>query len=367
MDVGHSKLRMVTPMKIGSYSLAMLSVHELETSNSVTEKRQQLNGIQPQSNPPVKLEISEQAKQTLQQELERSKTTGSSSTAAFSLDKYVSSQTLMKKSLLEQILSAITGKKIHIRLYPEESSAKSEETVAASQMQLSFSRIQMSQQPVQPALQAVTRTETYMESERLSFSAAGSVQTADGREIQFSSQFDMSREFYASSVTQSIGKLTDPLTINFGGGPAGLTDQKYDFDLNGDGKREQISFVTPESGFLTLDRNHDGAVNDGSELFGPASGNGFGELRMFDGDHNGWIDENDAVFHELKIWSKDASGKDQMVSLAEKGVGAIFLGSVKAEFSLKNLEQTNGASQRAGLFLKEDGNAGTVQQIDLVV
>ena len=53
---------------------------------------------------------------------------------------------------------------------------------------------------------------------------------------------------------------------------------------------ENIAFVEPGSGMLALDRNGDGKVNDGRELFGPTAGNGFAGACRPDADGNRWID-----------------------------------------------------------------------------
>ena len=90
--------------------------------------------------------------------------------------------------------------------------------------------------------------------------------------------------------------------------------------------------MNPESGFLALDKNSDGIINDGSELFGTKTGNGFSELAEYDSDGNGWIDENDEVYDQLKVWVKDENGKDTLLSLKEANVGAICLGSSKTTF-----------------------------------
>ncbi|NLD47470.1 MAG: hypothetical protein GX660_09755, partial [Clostridiaceae bacterium] len=143
---------------------------------------------------------------------------------------------------------------------------------------------------------------------------------------------------------------------------------KINFDLDFDGKTEQISFVSKESGFLALDLNNDGVINDGRELFGPQTGDGFSELAKYDLDENNWIDENDAVFSKLKIWVKDDSGKDMLFTLAEKGIGALYLGNVNTPFSLKDASNNlNGVIRKSGVFLKENGTAGTIQHIDLAV
>ncbi|MGE5583610.1 MAG: hypothetical protein ACM3X9_13910 [Bacillota bacterium] len=186
--------------------------------------------------------------------------------------------------------------------------------------------------------------------------------------INFQTQLTMSRQFIASSniTIKGKGAPIDPLVINFDGNAGDLTTVKYSFDLDMDGTGEEISFLREGSGFLALDLNNDGVVNDGSELFGPSSGNGFSELAQYDSDQNGWIDENDAVFDKLRIWSKDSTGKDVLFGLGQKGIGAIFLGNISARYTFNNAEnQTLGQAQKAGIFLREDDSAGTVQQIDL--
>lgn len=105
-------------------------------------------------------------------------------------------------------------------------------------------------------------------------------------------------------------KKVDPLIVNFSGTAAQLTDTKYQFDLNSDGRKDNISFVQPGSGFLAVDKNDDGKINNGKELFGPNAGNGFDELAKYDADGNQWIDESDPIFKQLKIWTKDAKGND---------------------------------------------------------
>ncbi len=217
------------------------------------------------------------------------------------------------------------------------------------------------------------RQETHYEAEQTGFQAQGMVKTADGREIAFSLQFSMSREhLQQNEVSVRLGdaarQAKDPLVINFTGGTAQLTPTKFSFDLNADGSAELISFVAPGSGFLALDKNQDGKINNGGELFGPASGNGFSELAAYDQDGNQWIDENDAVFSQLKAWRKDAQGNDQLAALNEIGVGALYLGNAATEFSFMDANrQLDGQLRSSGIYLNENGSAGSMQQIDLAI
>ncbi len=206
------------------------------------------------------------------------------------------------------------------------------------------------------------------EVEQATFKTQGVVKTADGREIAFETELQMSRE----SVTvkdfhlRAGDALIDPLVINFAGNAAELTDEKIDFDLDADGERESVSFVKAGSGFLVLDRNGDGIATDGSELFGPTSGDGFAELAAHDQDGNGWIDEADAVYNDLRVWTKDASGGDLYSTLTEKNVGAIYLRNVSTNFTLQDSTgDTAGKVRTTGMYLTEDGRANTIQQVDL--
>jgi len=211
--------------------------------------------------------------------------------------------------------------------------------------------------------------ESHYEYESTSFSSSGKILTEDGREIDFSVNLNMSREFFSeeSMSVRAGDALKDPLVINFSGKAAELSQDTFSFDIDNDGHENQISFLKPGSGFLALDKNGDNTINNGSELFGPQSGNGFQDLAAYDLDGNNWIDENDAIFDKLRIWTKDAEGNDVLFALGEKGIGAIYLDSAATLFSMKDSENNlQGQVQSTGLFLGENGGVGTVQQIDLV-
>lgn len=209
----------------------------------------------------------------------------------------------------------------------------------------------------------------YEESEETSFSTVGTVRTADGREINFNVNVGMSREFrqyYREELQLADFQMCDPLVINLDTDVAELSDQKFYFDIDGDGVKDEISGLGSGSGYLALDKNGDGIINDGNELFGTKSGDGFADLAQYDDDGNGWIDENDAIWSKLKIWCKDENGNDVLYRLADKGVGAICLQKAATDFTLKNDEgQTNGAIRSTGVFLYENGNVGTVQHLDV--
>lgn len=120
------------------------------------------------------------------------------------------------------------------------------------------------------------------------------------------------------------------------------------------------------SGFLVLDAVGGGRVESGRQLFGPTSGDGFADLAAYDSDANGWIDEADPVFGRLGVWTPDAEGGGAVRSLAEAGVGALGLDRVATPFALKDGTEL-GAVRSSGVYLREAGGAGTLQQVDVVV
>lgn len=202
--------------------------------------------------------------------------------------------------------------------------------------------------------------------ENTSFSSSGTAVTAGGRTLNFSISVEMSRSFMeAYEVTGKTEIYTDPLVINLDTHDAALSDLHFFFDLDGDGEKETLSGLDSASGFLALDRNGDGEINDGSELFGAKTGDGFKELAQYDQDGNGWIDEGDEVFRKLSVWVQCGGGQAKLLSLTEANVGAIFLGSRETQFSLTNSSGDVGAmARRTGIYLKESGEAGTVQHLD---
>lgn len=219
-------------------------------------------------------------------------------------------------------------------------------------------------------IQTVTSS-FFSEQEVTEFSTNGRVCTADGREISFGLSIEMSRSFVQETEVYTEGSfiLKDPLVINLDTDIAEVKDMKFFFDLDADGEEEEISELGSGSGYLALDKNGDGVVNDGSELFGTKSGDGFAELAAYDEDGNRWIDEADEIFSKLKVWVRDENGENRMLDLKEAGIGAIYLGNADTKFSLNNAgtNATNAVIQKTGVYLREDGTAGTVQHVDLAL
>jgi Ca2+-binding EF-hand superfamily protein len=113
------------------------------------------------------------------------------------------------------------------------------------------------------------------------------------------------------------------------------------FDLFDNGKKVNTGWVSSGDGLLVLDRNHDGIVNTGAELFGTSTqlsdgtraSDGYTALREFDANNDGLINRDDAVFADLRVWidgnSDGVSDAGETKSLDSLGISSINLtGSV---------------------------------------
>ena len=271
----------------------------------------------------------------------------------------------LKWRVLKLLLEKLTGRKI--RIYggpPEQRDIEPLEAPADAAAS--------GEEPLQGWGVAIEAHSLEIEEEEAAFQASGQVQTADGRTLRFDLDVLMQRawrqERHGSLLFGDAARFADPLVVSLTDGPVTLTERTHAFDLDADGTEESIAFVAPGAAFLALDRNADGRINDGTELFGPRTGHGFAELADLDEDGNGWIDEADPAFGRLRLWTRPDDATDALQPLAQAGIGAISLDHAATPFSLKNgANEWLGRTRSSGVYLRENGQAGLVQEIDLAV
>lgn len=229
-----------------------------------------------------------------------------------------------------------------------------------------------SSQPAPPAPAFSLRYDyqsTTLRAESLSVAISGQVQTADGRQIDLALSVQMQRvEVASASISLRAGAaLKDPLVVNLGSGPVQLDAKATtSFDLDADGSLENMALLSGSSAFLALDRNGNTRIDNGRELFGALSGNGFADLAGYDEDGNGFIDEGDSVFSQLQLWRPGANG-GQLTGLQSAGIGALALANAQGNFDLVSGDALQGRVRGTGVFLYESGAVGSLQQIDLAV
>ncbi|MDT8407629.1 MAG: hypothetical protein RQ715_10305 [Methylococcales bacterium] len=270
----------------------------------------------------------------------------------------------LNMEILRRTMAALTGKAL-----PESKHQPIQDPAQVSQGELSLTQPPGQARGQSEFALSYQFAELRYEYEALSFSAQGSVTLQDGRTFDISAAFSQQRSFvqYASfSVTMGEAEKIDPLVLNFTGSTAALTGQRFDFDLNADGETERLASLAGGNAYLALDRNQDGMINDGRELFGPETGNGFKELARYDQDGNGFIDEGDAIFKQLSLWFQGETDT-QLVSLQQQGVGAIYLHALDTSFAMQQQQQTVADLVKSSIYLTEAGQTGFVQQLDFRV
>lgn len=173
---------------------------------------------------------------------------------------------------------------------------------------------------------------------RVGFDAAlaGTFTTSDGRQVSFAATvhvevgLDVQFSFGREEIAPPAPAQADPLALDLDGdNDISLTPYQHGatFDINGDGILDQTAFVQGQDVFLGLDRNNNGFIDNGRELFGDQHGaaSGYLELAKYDDDQNGVIDQSDSIYQQLLGVRLGQQGLLETYSLQALGVKSINL------------------------------------------
>ncbi|WP_153099066.1 calcium-binding protein [Paraburkholderia hayleyella] len=145
--------------------------------------------------------------------------------------------------------------------------------------------------------------------------------------------------------------MIDPLILDLDGDgvhTTGVDHSEAHFDFAGEGSRTHTGWISTGDGLLVLDRNHNGLIDTGAELFsnftqlanGTLAANGFEALREFDFNKDGIIDHNDSVWSSLRIWrdgNRDGATQDgELLTLTQLGIVEIRLSRDSTVRTLEN-------------------------------
>ncbi len=290
------------------------------------------------------------------------------SRAVYDYEDNLSLEDRIKKKIIEILLGRLQDN-IQTNIYPNKKS---------NSINYNFSKSTnpyKAEQSNEKELKAIVfnNQEQYYQKQSIQFSSSVKIQTSN-QSFEMNLELSFSQEFYESYNTQIVigdKSFIDPLVINYDENVnpfENISNLHFVFDLDSDGTTEMIPQLKVGSGFLSLDKNENGKIDNGSELFGPTTNNGFSELSLYDNDKNNWIDEKDTIFSKLKIYSIDENGNQSLVSLIDRNVGAIYLGDVQSGFKYQSaINETEAVQKSNGVFVKQDGSGlGVVNSIDIV-
>ena len=180
--------------------------------------------------------------------------------------------------------------------------------------------------------------------------------------------------YFGESAEKTIGRFSngnmnwyEPIVFDLAGdGIQNLSMKEgVEFDFDGKGAKEKVSFIQGDDAFLTLDKNSNGQIDNGKELFGDASGakEGFAELSKYDSNKDNLIDKNDAVYANLRLWQdlnrNGISEEKELTTLQERGIESITLNA-------QDIDETDSLGNKAikkSVFTKTDGTTGVAADV----
>jgi Ca2+-binding RTX toxin-like protein len=190
--------------------------------------------------------------------------------------------------------------------------------------------------------------------------------------------WDMICDWCSEKWTKLFGDATnarvpvDPLILDLDNDGFNIESKKYGvhFDLNCDGFAEKINWTSKDA-ILSIDLNGNGAIDNGSEVFGDyhlladgtRASNGFEALAQYDKNGDGIIDENDDIFHKLMLWvdlnGNGVSEKGELKSLSDMGIKSISLNYEAANKSTG----TEALIGNVATFIYEDDTEGAIGEM----
>jgi len=185
-----------------------------------------------------------------------------------------------------------------------------------------------------------------------------------------------------------ISPPVSPLALDLDGNGIELssTASGVHFGFDGGNYKAATGWLNPNDGFLVYDANQNGGIDNGTELFGSSTANGFDILSFYDGrsggnyytdpsggaiDYsqvNGVIDANDPIYNHLQVWrdlnQDGVSQANELMSLADAGITQINLSfhAPDADTEL-NAELSGNQIRQVGSFGKQDGSSSTIADV----
>ncbi|MDW7557805.1 calcium-binding protein, partial [Azospirillum brasilense] len=167
------------------------------------------------------------------------------------------------------------------------------------------------------------------------------------------------------------GQMASPIILDLDGDGVETTTFAVQFDHDANGFAERSAWVGQDDGLLVLDRDGNGQIDSGRELFGNntllANGtnasNGFLALAEQDDNGDGRIDATDAAWQTLRIWrdlnQDGVADTGELATLADSGIQALSLSYADSAFT----DGYGNEHRQVGTFTRSDGSSGTATDV----
>ena len=144
------------------------------------------------------------------------------------------------------------------------------------------------------------------------------------------------------------------------------------FDIDGDGYAERTAWIDAEDGLLAFDKNQNGTVDDGTELFGnytdnpngTIAENGFEALANYDENSDGVIDAKDNIYSQLSVWTDanqdGVTDAGELKTLSELNITSISIDATEVDTYEEN-NQVSHTSTFTQTVTDGEGNETTVE------
>ena len=175
----------------------------------------------------------------------------------------------------------------------------------------------------------------------------------------------------AFNSAQRLSIRRDPLVLDLDGDgleTLGPTQSNVLFDHDADGIKTATGWVKPDDGFLVMDRNNNGVIDNGRELFGDATplyaggtaADGFAALAQEDTNGDGRVDHLDANWSKLRVWrdlnQDGVSQSNELLTMGNAGIAGFNVARTINSATLANGNQVADL----GMYIKTDGATGTL-------
>ncbi len=193
------------------------------------------------------------------------------------------------------------------------------------------------------------------QSETFEFSVSESSDNITGS-FSISRQDELS---FSATLQRESTEKADPLILNLDNTDFSFSvESSVLFDLNADGQKDIISNLNTGNAFLAFDKNRNGVIDDGRELFGDASGaeDGFSDLASYDLNDDGLINAQDQLFDQLLLLSFSADGEQSLNTLSSERIESLSLYEEKEDVIYNGDNQLTSQA----IFIRGDNTVGRI-------